>query len=77
MIGSQLEHIDQIGLKIYTCYSYPWPSIKLETSIGQDEQLNQIESLEKPYFVIVIAINYSNKPNDTSHCHENANNLFV
>jgi hypothetical protein len=23
LIGSQLEHTNQIGLKIYTCYSYP------------------------------------------------------
>jgi hypothetical protein len=63
--------------KIYTCYSYLWPSIKLETSISQDEQFNQIEPLGKPCFVVVIALNYSNKPNNTSHCHENANNFFV
>jgi len=72
LIGSQLEHTNQIGLKTYTCHSYPWPSIKLEISIGQDEQPNQIEPLEKRCFVVVIVDDYSNKLNNTSHCHENA-----
>jgi hypothetical protein len=72
LIGSQLEHINQIGVKTYTCHSYPWPSSKSEISINQDEQPNQIEPLEKPCFVGVIAYDYSNKLNNTSHCHENA-----
>ncbi len=72
MIGSQLEHINQIGLKTYTYHSYPWPSIKLEISIGQDEQPNQIEPLQQPCFVVVIVDDYSNKPSNTSNCHENA-----